>query len=589
MKILKITLALLFLVFLGLGFVFWRTPLWISQIAESKLRDLGVESRVEVAHLNLRGMDLNVTLLNPYEVAAPSLLVRWDLQNWRRAIPVKVSTDTSDVHIKSHQLELWARAFLLEATYDWKQVILKQVDVELNLQKPLRVQVSARSEALGEQNTFRYQIVLEPQDLEGLSGVKGLRVNAPFRMQGIAELTKSLDLVTRWESESSLRGSLPILEERFVFGLDKMNSELSWSSSQGVTVKSFQAQVDGGVDDLNLRGPFVLKDFIPAKSGSGNVRLRIPFQKKSLLKVFQRLAPDIIKDPQGLLVLHSNFDFKNNEWRVRNRIESDFSSLLLYAIPVSDLKIRSSVVCAYGSAMKCDLDDGPHTITWKSAGEAYPFRDLMISAEVKKARLQGAIRLNWLDSKVESKIFEGTLGDRKDLKAQLEVQGLDVAKMLGVVGMKNLAGEGKMTGDLNLLYSSESGLSIPPSSLRSEGPGKIRYKDPTTDGIPQVIDTLKEFNALLARGQQALVYKALDNFHYKSLLLEARRPRAGALALKLHLVGSNPDLANGQIFDISVPIEGQLENLLVESSFRTLAESETSEEYVKRLRKLIRK
>jgi hypothetical protein len=213
----------------------------------------------------------------------------------------------------------------------------------------------------------------------------------------------------------------------------------------------------------------------------------------------------------------------------------------------------------------------------------------MISADVKRGRVQGSIALNWLDSKIESKVFEGTWGERKDIKAQLALHGLDVAKMLGMLGMKNLAGEGKMSGDLHLHYSSDSGLSVPPSSLRSEAAGKIRYKDPSTEGIPQVIDTLKEFNALLARGQQALVYKALDNFHYKSLLLEAHRPRTGALALKLQLIGSNPDLANGQVFDIRVPIEGQLENLLLESSFRTLAESETSEEYVKRLRKWMAK
>lgn len=589
MKILKITLALLLLALMGLGFVIGRAPIWISQMLESKLRHWGLESRVEVTQLNLQGLDLNVTLLKPYEVSAPSILVRWDLQNWLRAIPIQVTSETSDVHIKSPQLELWARAFLLEATYDWKGLILNQVQVDLNLLNPLRVQVLARSEALGEKSKFRYQIVLEAQDLEGLIGIKGLKLSEPFRMLGVADLSKSFDLVSHWESESPLRGSFTMLGERLAFDLDKMSSQLSWNLSQGLLVQSFQSQLEVSVDALRLWGPLLLKDFAPRKSGSGYVRLRVPLQKKSLMKILQRFAPDLLKDPQGLATLYSDFEFKKKEWHLRTRIESEFTSLLFYAIPVLGLRMRSFVVCSYGSTMRCDLGEGVHSVSWNAAGEAYPFKDLMISADVKRGSVQGSIALNWLDSKIESKVFEGTWGERKDIKAQLALHGLDVAKMLGMLGMKNLAGEGKMSGDLHLHYSSDSGLSVPPSSLRSEAAGKIRYKDPSTEGIPQVIDTLKEFNALLARGQQALVYKALDNFHYKSLLLEAHRPRTGALALKLQLIGSNPDLANGQVFDIRVPIEGQLENLLLESSFRTLAESETSEEYVKRLRKWMAK
>lgn len=73
---------------------------------------------------------------------------------------------------------------------------------------------------------------------------------------------------------------------------------------------------------------------------------------------------------------------------------------------------------------------------------------------------------------------------------------------------------------------------------------------------------LNEFQDLLAQGQQALVFKALENFHYSRVKLQAERQSAEQMKVLLNLKGKNPDLAKGQPFDITFPIEGEIASLV---------------------------
>ncbi|NDG27720.1 MAG: hypothetical protein EB120_11175, partial [Proteobacteria bacterium] len=88
------------------------------------------------------------------------------------------------------------------------------------------------------------------------------------------------------------------------------------------------------------------------------------------------------------------------------------------------------------------------------------------------------------------------------------------------------------------------------------------------------VEYLDEFQALLEEGHQALVFKALENFHYDILTLKASRTSKMKLSVNLHLKGRNPDLANGQLFEINLPVSGQLESLILNSILQTAVEEE---------------
>jgi hypothetical protein len=79
------------------------------------------------------------------------------------------------------------------------------------------------------------------------------------------------------------------------------------------------------------------------------------------------------------------------------------------------------------------------------------------------------------------------------------------------------------------------------------------------------VEYLSEFQSLLAEGNQALVMKALENFDYEKIELNATRSINGKLDISLNLKGRNPDLIRGQPFDITLPISGDVESLILKS------------------------
>jgi hypothetical protein len=108
--------------------------------------------------------------------------------------------------------------------------------------------------------------------------------------------------------------------------------------------------------------------------------------------------------------------------------------------------------------------------------------------------------------------------------------------------------------------------------LKALEPGTVTYKDPSIVDVKRNIVTLGEFQDLLGRGSQALAFKALDNFHYTKLELNVSRRPPQIMSADVHLKGSNPELARGQIFELNLPITGDLETLLKRSLLDTLVQ-----------------
>lgn len=152
-------------------------------------------------------------------------------------------------------------------------------------------------------------------------------------------------------------------------------------------------------------------------------------------------------------------------------------------------------------------------------------------------------------------------------KISFLVNHLDLSQLLKNTGGR-LGGEGYFDGS-GVLEVNSRGLRLESIHLKNTNPGKVRYEDNTQLYFKKKIRYLNEFQGLLAQGQQALVLKALENFHYQSFEIQAERPSSGDLKVNLNFKGKNPDLANGQLFDISLPVEGNVESLLMGSLLQT--------------------
>gem|GEM_PF-6640764 len=591
MKTLRIFSALFFLFVLAGAAAFFYAPRYVESKIEAELASRGFQVEAEVFDLNRKGLSLSLKALEPYEVLAPQLRVTWDLSDWRNQVGVNIEPVAEAMSLKNKSFGLRASQFRVKGYYNWAVFVVDEARADLELDAPLKAKLKIQSYKIGIENSFLYEVEVAPQDFSKiLSQPSGLKTQKPFKAKGRLDLKGDKQFL-QLSSLSPLIGETMLLEEKLSFSIDKIDSQLELNGKGEVHVVSMNAGLDFNFDSLPIKGKLKLSDFVWKKKGKANLNLDLNWKKNSLKKFFASRSWDFAKEIVGSSSIKSDLTLKGSDLKIDSSLSLKIKSMILYAIPTSGLDLKTQWTCTYNNLEKLDCKplSGTHLLAAASAGEAFPFKDLKFQATLKGEELAGDLTALWLDSKIKSIQMKGRVDGDWPMESQLNIAGLDTSKLFAVIGMKSLQGRGKMRGDLFLKYDRKNGLIMPPSKLRSEAKGVIRYKDPSTLDVPRHIDTLKEFNSLLARGQQVLVYKALDNFHYSTLVVEARRPKAGALAFKFHLVGSNPDLANGQIFDITVPIEGNLEGLLIESSFRTLAESESSEEYIKRLRKLIRK
>ncbi|MBI4403485.1 MAG: YdbH domain-containing protein [Deltaproteobacteria bacterium] len=158
----------------------------------------------------------------------------------------------------------------------------------------------------------------------------------------------------------------------------------------------------------------------------------------------------------------------------------------------------------------------------------------------------------------------------------LHVNELDLSALLKALDFDKLSGQGKMDGELPLQIDND-GLFVTKAVFKNRGNGIIRY-DYEPGASKKTIEYLDEFQNLLQQGERALVMKALENFYYTLLTLDANRTPQSGVQISLHFKGSNPELARGQVFDIKLPITGQLEPFLKETLLKSFMEKEAWEE-----------
>lgn len=216
----------------------------------------------------------------------------------------------------------------------------------------------------------------------------------------------------------------------------------------------------------------------------------------------------------------------------------------------------------------------PLTVSFSKFG-----KDLVIENFLMKVDILDESHLKLLqlgahiaDGKVTVDPFAIDLNNN-NVSTRFKVEALALGPLLKALLSNKLQGQGKLNGEG--IFGLENGeLVIPEAQLTNSGKGVVRYLQVESDAPGKKVEYLDEFQALLEEGHQALVFKALENFHYDILTLKASRTSKMKLSVNLHLKGRNPDLANGQLFEINLPVSGQLESLILNSILQTAVEEE---------------
>lgn len=173
---------------------------------------------------------------------------------------------------------------------------------------------------------------------------------------------------------------------------------------------------------------------------------------------------------------------------------------------------------------------------------------------------------NFADGRIRVEPFDLLVG-AQETALNFKAEGLQIKKILSSAAKGKLTGQGLFRGKGRFMFS-PNGSYLSALNLENATPGTISYLDPSQPYFDKKIVYLDQFQDLLAQGQQALVLKALENFHYTRLQIQADRPSSDHMKVLLNLKGKNPDLAKGQLFDINLPIEGDIDSLVKGSLFQ---------------------
>ncbi|MEM6852592.1 MAG: YdbH domain-containing protein, partial [Pseudomonadota bacterium] len=130
--------------------------------------------------------------------------------------------------------------------------------------------------------------------------------------------------------------------------------------------------------------------------------------------------------------------------------------------------------------------------------------------------------------------------DGSQLRAPVEVRGVDLSAVLGALNVEGLSGDGRLTGVFPVALA-DGRLQVKDGRLSSEADGVLRYSGP------------QEAVALGVSAEQSeLLFGALSNFQYKSIVMSLNGAIDDALTLKLTLDGANPDFLDGYPFKINL-------------------------------------
>lgn len=133
---------------------------------------------------------------------------------------------------------------------------------------------------------------------------------------------------------------------------------------------------------------------------------------------------------------------------------------------------------------------------------------------------------------------------------ELRVEDVDLHRLLALVNLDGLSGEGRLQGRLPLTLR-DGRVEIHKAVLESSGEGWIRYRP-------------KGGAEALGLAGQALddLLQALRDFHYRRLSLAMDGDAEEELAVKVSLSGENPAHREAQPYNLNLNVEGRLGDLI---------------------------
>jgi len=146
-------------------------------------------------------------------------------------------------------------------------------------------------------------------------------------------------------------------------------------------------------------------------------------------------------------------------------------------------------------------------------------------------------------------------------QATLLLSGLHIEKILALASYPDVEASGLLSGHLPLSIS-EEGIAMEAGTVSALAPGGIiRYSPASSRDLAASNPALQ------------LVNDALANYHFDSLLANARYSLQGDLDFAIAMKGANPDLNSGQKINLNLTISDNIPLLLTSlQSGRTIAE-----------------
>lgn len=308
---------------------------------------------------------------------------------------------------------------------------------------------------------------------------------------------------------------------------------------------------------------------LPSFDGILQSSLPLSFSSSTRIDDLLKILPVTLEDLKGDVTLSGEVQFKGGALRANQwRLEGRGVSVRCEKIPIVNVKSR--------------IEGTTYPVFASKPGQVLEIERIGDDLALEKTRIEFDISGNQLQIRQARGELSGGIVfvrpfsidlNRQNFATEIGLRGIDLHQILQWFAPDRLRGDGRMSGNIPISYS-EGLLTIRDARLSNQSPGKISYIDDSVSHIKKKIETLEDFNDLLRQGQQALVLKALNNFHYDLLRFTASRIPYKGLNVELHLKGRNPDLARGQLFDITLPISGNVESLLKESLVKSFLETQ---------------
>lgn len=133
---------------------------------------------------------------------------------------------------------------------------------------------------------------------------------------------------------------------------------------------------------------------------------------------------------------------------------------------------------------------------------------------------------------------------------KLQLDKIDLAKVLQQHPTSDLSGNGKISGTIPLLIS-QKGISVDQGYLAAESPGgQLQYRPAAASSMAAGNKNMKT------------VLNALDNFHYSVLSSNVSYDIAGKLNLALAIQGNNPNFEKGRAINFTINLEEDIPALI---------------------------